>query len=107
MALGLSSVFGSAKATQEADNVLIVQQGSRSHPDVRYLQVKKNRFDGDLGDIPFRFDKASCRAVEVPMEELRGNLNLPAASDRSHYNSTAPSFSGMASFNQNDDFITG
>lgn len=40
-----SSIFGSAKATQEADNVLIIQQGRH----YRFLDIKKNRFDGELG----------------------------------------------------------
>ena len=44
-ALGVSSIFGTAKATQEADNVLILQDGGSC----RIIEVKKNRFDGDLG----------------------------------------------------------
>jgi len=78
--LGMQSVFGSAKATQEADNVIILQQArndeSMNVPQVsngfvshmspyRLLEVKKNRFDGDLGTIVFQFDKETCRAVEV------------------------------------------
>ncbi|XP_078269517.1 twinkle mtDNA helicase [Rhinoraja longicauda] len=58
--LQTASIFGTAKASQEADNVLILQdrklasgQGKRS------LQVAKNRFDGDLGVFPLEFKKAS------------------------------------------------
>lgn len=58
--LQTASIFGTAKASQEADNVLILQdrklasgQGKRS------LQVAKNRFDGDLGIFPLEFKKAS------------------------------------------------
>ena len=72
-------MFGTAKATQEADNVFIVQY----HPteNTRMLEVKKviesvcrvamgptqmqNRFDGDTGAVPFIFDKASGRVVEA------------------------------------------
>mgnify|MGYP004632572223 CR=1 FL=1 len=43
--LNISSVFGTAKATQEADNVLILQNENGR----KKLEVKKNRFDGDLG----------------------------------------------------------
>eukprot|EP01083_Nonionella_stella_P238747 836449_1 len=53
--LGLSSVFGSAKATQEADNVVVLQNNDESG--MRSIQIKKNRFSGDLGRIPYVFDK--------------------------------------------------
>ncbi|KAI8138477.1 P-loop containing nucleoside triphosphate hydrolase protein [Fennellomyces sp. T-0311] len=38
-ALEINSVFGSAKVTQEADNVVIIQKGEQA----RYLDIKKNR----------------------------------------------------------------
>jgi twinkle protein len=38
--LDINSIFGSAKVTQEADNVIILQKLS---DDIRYLDVKKNR----------------------------------------------------------------
>ena len=38
-ALDINSVFGSAKVTQEADNVIIIQKGETR----RYLDIKKNR----------------------------------------------------------------
>lgn len=49
----LASVFGSAKATQDADNVLVLQRGS----ECRELEVLKNRFDGTLGSVKMRFDQ--------------------------------------------------
>lgn len=52
-ALNISSVFGTAKATQEADNVLILQNENG----LKKLEVKKNRFDGDLGSVGLRFNK--------------------------------------------------
>ena len=52
-ALNISSVFGTAKATQEADNVLIIQNENGQ----KKLEVKKNRFDGDLGCVGLRFNK--------------------------------------------------
>ncbi|XP_071956138.1 twinkle mtDNA helicase-like isoform X2 [Antedon mediterranea] len=58
--LQTASIFGSAKASQEADNVLILQD--RRLTSVRgkkYIQVAKNRFDGDLGVVPLYFDKDS------------------------------------------------
>ena len=88
--LGVSSVFGSAKATQEADNVIILQ--APTPPSVftngsyggdasgwmgqkavagsemdkyRRLQIMKNRYDGEVGVIPFLYDRATGRIQEV------------------------------------------
>lgn len=56
--LTTSSVFGGAKATQEADNVLIIQDKRLvSVRGKKYLQVVKNRYSGDLGIMPMDFDK--------------------------------------------------
>ncbi|KAM6390046.1 twinkle mtDNA helicase isoform 2-T2 [Pluvialis apricaria] len=58
--LQTASIFGSAKASQEADNVLILQDRKLvTGPGKRYLQVSKNRFDGDVGVFPLEFNKAS------------------------------------------------
>ncbi|CAN7998878.1 unnamed protein product [Ixodes hexagonus] len=52
------SIFGGAKASQEADNVLILQDGRLNTPRGRkHLQVTKNRFDGDIGVMPLEFNK--------------------------------------------------
>uniref|UniRef100_F7CUW8 Twinkle mtDNA helicase n=1 Tax=Monodelphis domestica TaxID=13616 RepID=F7CUW8_MONDO len=58
--LQTASIFGSAKASQEADNVLILQDKKlATGPGKRYLQVAKNRFDGDVGVFPLEFNKSS------------------------------------------------
>ncbi|CAN9508644.1 unnamed protein product [Ophioblennius macclurei] len=58
--LQTASIFGSAKASQEADNVLILQEKKMvTCPGRRSLQVTKNRFDGDVGIFPLDFLKAS------------------------------------------------
>ncbi|CAG0913518.1 unnamed protein product [Notodromas monacha] len=59
--LTVASIFGGAKASQEADNVLILQDRSLKAGMVRkkYLQVAKNRFSGDTGILPLEFNKAS------------------------------------------------
>ena len=68
--LDLSSVYGSAKATQEADLVLILQdEGNR-----KFLDVRKNRFNGDLGTSPLFFDRKSGRYQEEPL------INVPPPS---------------------------
>lgn len=64
VALGLSSVFGSVKSTQEADNVVILQrrasQLNRSLPTQgrteQSIEIRKNRYSGNLGSIPYKFD---------------------------------------------------
>ena len=48
--LQTASIYGTAKATQEADNVLILQR-----TDNLTMQVKKNRFNGSVGTIPLCF----------------------------------------------------
>mmetsp|Transcript_68417 Transcript_68417/g.190188 ORF Transcript_68417/g.190188 Transcript_68417/m.190188 type:complete len:358 (-) Transcript_68417:362-1435(-) len=63
--LGLSSVFGSAKATQEADCVLIIQ----SDGELKYLDVKKNRYDGQLGIVPVHFSSFTGSYYEPNAEE--------------------------------------
>ncbi|KAM4623908.1 twinkle mtDNA helicase [Polymixia lowei] len=58
--LQTASIFGSAKASQEADNILILQEKKLvTSPGRRSLQVTKNRFDGDVGIFPLDFLKAS------------------------------------------------
>ncbi len=53
-----SSIFGGAKATQEADNVLIIQDKRLTAiRGKKYLQVAKNRYSGDLGIMTLDFDK--------------------------------------------------
>ncbi|KAG7211162.1 hypothetical protein KM043_010486 [Ampulex compressa] len=58
--LSISSIFGGAKASQEADNILIIQDKRlTSVRGKKYLQVAKNRYSGDIGIVPLDFDKAS------------------------------------------------
>lgn len=56
--LHINSIFGGGKASQEADNVLILQmKWADQFRFQKYLQVSKNRYDGDLGLIPIVFNK--------------------------------------------------
>jgi len=59
--LSTTSVFGNAKATQEADNVIMLQNGKS----FRFLDVRKNRYNGNLGVIPLVFDKSSLLYREL------------------------------------------
>lgn len=58
--LSISSIYGSAKATQEADTVLILQYENGK----KYLDVRKNRFNGELGQVPLFFDRQGSRYSE-------------------------------------------
>jgi twinkle protein len=64
--LSISSIYGSAKATQEADTVMILQCESSGGQRRKYIDVKKNRFDGTLGYCPLYFDLKSGRYNDEP-----------------------------------------
>lgn len=66
--LGLASVSGTAKATQEADNVIVLQKVG----DSRYIDVKKNRFDGLIGSVPIKFDQNARLILEASFNKSSG-----------------------------------
>ena len=58
--LTVNSIFGGAKATQEADNVLLLQEEEVTEKVKRkFIQVAKNRYSGDLGIVPLFFNRAT------------------------------------------------
>jgi twinkle protein len=69
MPLTIQSVFGSAKATQEADNVFIVQQDSDGN---RSIEIAKNRFSGKTGKINYRYDQDTFKYFELTQYEMEG-----------------------------------
>lgn len=71
--LGISSFFGTAKSTQEADTVLILQSDGKR----KFLDVKKNRFDGTLGHVPLYFDRKSGRYSETPEVNTLPRTSIP------------------------------
>lgn len=80
--LSMSSIYGSAKATQEADTVLILQKeggGISNRPSRKYIEVKKNRFNGALGYAPLHFDTRTGRYSEVPADNAVNANNARAA----------------------------
>lgn len=81
--LSMASIYGSAKATQEADTVLILQNDGKR----KYIEVKKNRFNGALGYTPLHFDRQSNRYMEQPM--VNGKASQPTPTIKAA--STAPS----------------
>ena len=54
--LNQSSIFGTSKVTQEADNVLILQKGHDNTPNYRRLQLHKNRYNGITGEVDLAFN---------------------------------------------------
>ncbi|CAH1366787.1 unnamed protein product [Tenebrio molitor] len=75
--LTTSSIFGGAKASQEADNVLIIQDKRLvSVRGKKYLQVCKNRYSGDLGVMPLDFDKASLSYAAKKRKEDKKDKDL-------------------------------
>jgi len=109
----MNSIFGTAKATQEADNVHILQAvpegsqgggtsgyGGRNNSNnavtqddgklVKFLDVKKNRFDGRLGSIPLHFDADTLVYSEV------GASGSAGAEDGANPRNNAPDFQAQA-----------
>lgn len=62
--LGLSSIGGSAKASQEADVVLLLQKTNGE----MYLDVRKNRYDGALGRIGLSFHPQRCLYTQTTVD---------------------------------------
>ncbi|KAI8064779.1 P-loop containing nucleoside triphosphate hydrolase protein [Gongronella butleri] len=86
--LDINSIFGSAKVSQEADNVIILQrEGLGGQP---YLDVKKNRYDGTTGIIPYVFMQDSLKIRSCTEEELH-------AVKQKHRSSSAPRTSWSSS----------
>lgn len=79
--LGLSSIFGSAKATQEADLVLILQNDG----EVKYLDVRKNRYDGELGVVPLSFAPHTSAFYEDPDLMATVKQRMAAAANKGGY----------------------
>ncbi|KAM6897611.1 twinkle mtDNA helicase [Xenentodon cancila] len=79
--LQTASIFGSAKASQEADNVLILQEKKLvTCPGRRSLQVTKNRFDGDVGIFPLEFIKSSL-TFSAPLKGKHKLRKVPNKSE--------------------------
>lgn len=73
--LNISSVFGSAKATQEADNIFVLQNRHK----YRLMDIRKNRFDGETGRVGLGFDKDSLSFFELENHEITELRNNPEA----------------------------
>ena len=75
--LSIASIFGTAKAIQESDNILIIQNREK----FKVIDIKKNRFDGELGRVPVIFNKDNKRFVPINLFELEGLLGGKTVAD--------------------------
>ena len=90
----ISSIFGMAKCTQEADNVLILQEQKIPSKDnkiswQKYIEVCKNRFDGDLGKVTLKFEKDKLSySTSMPNNRQRHHeeVSLPLNNDMTNSN---------------------
>jgi len=75
------SIFGGAKATQEADNVMLLQQEEvMANVKRKYIEVVKNRFSGDVGQIPLFFNKGTLTmSKEIYSKEKKSTTKVPKA----------------------------
>lgn len=89
--LTTASIFGGAKASQEADNILIIQDKRlTSVRGKKYLQIAKNRYSGDLGVMMMEFDKASLsyqqkKKSKSDESETKERRNKPEKIDDSDF----------------------
>ncbi|KAJ1731343.1 hypothetical protein LPJ61_002580 [Coemansia biformis] len=71
----INSIFGSAKVTQEADNVVILQRYGNDSK-VRMLNVLKNRFDGTLGKVFLSYEAEAMAFTEIPPPRKRKGVKI-------------------------------
>ncbi|GAB68579.1 POM1 [Plasmodium cynomolgi strain B] len=100
--LSIASVFGSVKSTQEADNVFIIQRHvSKTNETVFFIDIKKNRFKGSLGRIPYLYNKENMTIKEMSI----GYLNDAISSRGYGSNGTAPSSASSAASSSSSNFV--
>ncbi|OQV18275.1 Twinkle protein, mitochondrial [Hypsibius exemplaris] len=81
--LTAQSIYGGAKASQEADNILILQNNrgkSGLLQGKKYIEIVKNRYDGDLGIVPLSYDKDSQSYVKK--ERAKGDNTVGATTTK-------------------------
>ena len=76
--LSANSIFGGAKATQEADNVLLLQEEIITERVKRkFVEVVKNRFSGDLGQVPLIFNPLTTTFSKKYAKSKTKKTNAP------------------------------
>ena len=69
--LHISSIFGTSKSTQESDNIFILQ----NRKGFKVLDIKKNRYDGEIGKAPMIFCKDSKRYYNINKNDIESIYN--------------------------------
>lgn len=64
--LEISAIYGTSKATQESDNIIMIQNRNG----YKVLDLKKNRFDGHLGKTGVIFCAQSKKYFEIDKKDL-------------------------------------
>ena len=64
--IGIHSIYGTSKATQEADNIWVIQ----NRDGFKVFDIKKNRYDGELGKIPLGFNRNSKKFFQLTRKEI-------------------------------------
>lgn len=82
MAMSNNSLYGGVKASQEADNIMIIV--NKWHPRFKcgkYVQITKNRAHGNLGVLPLYFDKLThCFSSHHKAEDQATTANRVSSS---------------------------
>lgn len=69
--LTIGSIFGTSKATQEADNIMLIQNRSC----FKMMDIKKNRYDGEVGRVAMLFDKNSKKFETINKSDIESLMN--------------------------------
>ena len=64
--IGIHSIYGTSKATHQADNIWVIQ----NRDGFQIFDIKKNRYDGDVGRVAMGFNKESKCFFELKKTEL-------------------------------------
>lgn len=71
--LAVDSIMGPSKLSQEADNIVLLQASDEKHSE-KWLEVKKNRFGGDLGAISLGFDEDYCSFLDRGVRQQESHV---------------------------------
>lgn len=76
--LSNNSLYGGIKASQEADNVMIIMNKFNARYRCnKYIQITKNRYYGSLGVVPLYFDKSSLCFSSTRTGQMESTNNQP------------------------------
>lgn len=104
MGLSNNSLYGGIKASQEADNIMIIV--NKFHPRLKcnkYVQITKNRAFGNLGLVPLYYDKNTfCYSSRKSENSQQALSDVEAIEDESNGTSKIPIFLPNQVLSEND-----